>query len=205
MWRVFVLLILILPAACTWVPSASDPENIALITALEGKPKVLRDGISFDVEPGVALKLGDVVLTTATDRISLRMQDGTLITLASKGELVFHYYGEGESGAQLRLSMGQGDVRLSPAGSLVKKPGGIDLVTPMALVRIDAGEALVSVDGMLRAQLISKGSVTLRNNRGEARLQRPRQASTVLIGQAPQKPVTLGSAETVNAVRHLRR
>ena len=85
MWRVSLLLVLLLPAACTWVPSASDPENIALIVALEGGPTVLREGITFDVEAYVALKQDDVVLASAADRISLRMQDGTMITLAGKG------------------------------------------------------------------------------------------------------------------------
>ena len=206
MWRVSLLLVLLLPAACTWVPSASDPENIALIVALEGGPTVLREGITFDVEAYVALKQDDIVLASAADRITLRMQDGTMITLAGKGELVLHHYGETEpeAGVLMRLSMGQGDVRITPARSLRRKSGGIELITPMARVIIEAGELLVSVDDDLRVQLLSKGGITLRNNHGEVSLQRPRQTSTTLIGQAPQKPVTLDPADTGNAVQHLR-
>ena len=208
MWRVSLLLVLLLPAACTWVPSASDPENIALIVALEGGPTVLREGITFDVEAYVALKQDDIVLASAADRITLRMQDGTMITLAGKGELVLHHYGEAETEAEagvlMRLSMGQGDVRITPARSLRRKSGGIELITPMARVTIEAGELLVSVDDDLRVQLLSKGGITLRNNHGEARLQGPRQTSTTLIGQAPQKPVTLDPADTENTVQHLR-
>ena len=74
----------------------------------------------------------------------------------------------------------------------------------MARVIIEAGELLVSVDDDLRVQLLSKGGITLRNNHGEARLQGPRQTSTTLIGQAPQKPVTLDPADTENTVQHLR-
>jgi hypothetical protein len=115
--------------------SAAPPAGEVL--ALFGQCFVVTDGRRSPLRPSDAVHVGDTVDVGAGAKLRLRMNDGSVITIASSGHLTIADYRVGDGGESRYATLSLGEGLLRAVVSTLKGPPHfeVDTATGVAAVR----------------------------------------------------------------------
>lgn len=164
----------------------------AEIAAVAGQAQLFSsDGQMRRVEaPGVAIGLGDRLVTQANSSVAVRFADGSVVTVHQESEMAFdHLSAHGETGmvdSRLRLLDGRLDTRVTPAVG----PGSrFEIHTPSAIsaVRGTDYRAAVIEEGRVSNIEVTGGRVAVTGAQ-RSRLVRRGFGTQVALDAPPAKP-----------------
>ena len=202
MKRVLLILALLLSAsACSW--GTGSESAIGRVNAVNGKPRVFRGDRYLELGPGSAIELRDSVITGSSDKVEIKLRDGTIIRAGADAQLTLQEYSYQEGPTKLRLTSSGGRYRLTTGKSFKGAGSSLEISTPFATILSRKADLLIEHDvdaeSMIVVQLGSD-SIRVKNQFGETELLHQGDTSTISFGLLPSRPVRIGKSELDDAV-----
>jgi hypothetical protein len=152
-------------------------------------------------EKGMALAVGDVVVTAAGAKAKLLLNDGTIISLGENARLALAQYQGSDNAYTTRLRVEEGAMRFLFQRALDLSRFEVETETAVAAVR--GTQWVMDVKPGHTAVAMLRGVVAVRARGapgGEVVLSEPGQGTDVRTGAPPTPPVVWGAARFVSTL-----
>jgi hypothetical protein len=196
-----ILAVLLSATACSW---GMDSESaIGRVNDVKGKPTVFRGDRYLELGPGSSIEIRDSVITGSSDKVELKLRDGTIIRAGRDAQLTLQEYSYQEGPTKLRLTSSGGRYRLTTGKSFKGAGSSLEISTPFAIILSGKADLLVEHDAdaaSMTVMQLGSDSIRVRNQFGETELLHQGETSTISFGLLPSQPVRIGESELNDAV-----
>lgn len=195
------LAILMSTTACSW--GAGSESAIGRVNDVKGNPRVFRGDRYLELGPGSSIEPMDSVITGSSDKVEVKLRDGTMIRAGRDVQLTFREYSYREGPTKLRLTSSGGRYRLTTGKSFKAAGSSLEINTPFAIIESGKADLLVEHDvdaKSMSVMQLDSDSISVKNQFGESELLHRGASCTISFGELPSRPVRVSESELRDAV-----
>lgn len=162
---------------------------------VEGNPRIFRGHRYLELGPGASIEIRDSLITGSSDKVAVKLHDGTIVHVGRDSELTIQEYSGRESPARLRLTSSGGQYRVTTGKSFKRAGSSMAIGTVLRLSLLARQIRWLS---MIVMQL-GLGSIVVKNQLGQMELFHQGDAITTSCGLS-SSPVHMGERMLRDAV-----
>ncbi len=198
MKKILLLILLFLPSL------ASAVCNVGNVEKVDGDAVLIRNGQSFRLGTDMLICNGDRYQTAANSVASLKLRDGSIITVGKDSDFAindYHIYKGKPNNASFELVKG---AFRSVTGFITKRPHRYEVKTALATIGIRGtdfwGGFGLTENGLDVVMLEGHGVYVIDPEGNKVELDKPGLGTTVIAGQPPTAPKAWSAAKVEKAV-----
>ena len=179
-----------------WVGAARSATPAGSVVAISGQCFVESEGKRTALKFGDKVNIADTVDVPAGAKLKLRMNDGSILSIAASSQLTIASYTLDSDGKRhdVELSLGQGLMRAVVAP--IDRPAKFEVKTAIATAAVRSTDWFIEAQPGMAMAAVLVGGVGLTSNATNATVLVPaRSGSSVEAGRDPSAPHVLRQAE----------
>jgi hypothetical protein len=186
----FLLLALLVPGAL------ADQPEVGRVVGVAGQCMIQRSGRLLQLSLNSAIDVGDVIGIPADGKVKLRMNDGSILSLAPQTNLTVTAYTVNPQGQHQNVGLTLGAGLLRAVVALGQQPSTFEVKTATGTAAVRSTDWFIEVNSGGTGVAVLRGSVDLKTaaaSGGEV-LINARQSSSITAGSNPTPPEAMSMA-----------
>ena len=189
---------MLLSTACSWGTGSESESAIGRVSDAEGNPRIFRGHRYLELDPGSSVEIRNSMTKGSSDKVAVKLRDGTIVYVGRDSELTIQEYSGRESPARLRLTSSGGQYRVTTGKSFKRAGSSMAIGTAFATILAGKADMLVEHDVGAESMIVMKlgsGSIVVKNQFGQMELFQQGDAITTSFGLSPSSPVHMGGKD----------